>query len=314
MEKDFLHNEHIMTMLLDAACHKIVQHLLVNSQQFIMLKGATIAGWLYANAADRTYVDLDILVPRQDESRTIGLLRQLGYEPLLDADTVRSLSPEEQPLRNSNGTVVDLHVALKGIQAAPDDAWQVLADSAISWDWSGTMVPALAPAARAMHLALHLAQGGLADRKAATDLQLGLDKLDTATWTEACELARRLDAIDAFTAGLALLPDGTALVRALRLTPSNDLSTHLRAQSAPQSVLILQRALAARSWRQRLGIAWREFFPSAEWMRAFHLHESPTRWGLFRARVVRPIRVAADIPRALVQRHRYSRNLRRNLR
>ena len=296
MNAEISQRRKVLSLVLDETCRTIVRHLTAAGQPFIMLKGATIATWLYPDPSQRTYVDLDILVPPADEPAAVGLLKEIGFEPLLTAGTLSVLSPEEQPLRNKLGVDVDLHTALKGVRLPAGQAWEILAASTVPWDWAGTSVPALAPPARAVHLALHLAQNGLADRKAAEDLRLGVARLEHSTWEDAAALAGRLDALDAFTAGLTALPEGAELADRLGLAPLASVEYRMRAASVFPPAARLERLWAGQSWRQRLATGRAYLLPSADWLRMHDPEGTTTRWGLVRARIVY---AAGLLPRAL---------------
>jgi hypothetical protein len=296
------------SLIIDEACRTIQAHLERAGHAFIMLKGATIASWIYPEPARRTYLDLDILVSPDSEEQIVDCLREIGYFPLLDAGTLRPFSANEQPLSGPRGVMIDLHVALQGVRLEPADAWKTLSRDAVEWQWSGTRVRALAPPARAMHLALHVAQRGLVDQQAVRDLQLGLERLDGALWEEAGRVAARLHAVEAFTAGLQLLPEGSALVRRLRLDPTRDLETQMLAASVPHSAVAIERFISARGWRQRLILVRAKLLPSAQWLRFFHPESTSTPLGLLRTRLRVPAQVILRIPSALAERRRYKKD------
>jgi hypothetical protein len=300
----------VLTLLIDESCRTIAGRLTAVGQPFILLKGATIASWLYPEPSERTYTDLDILVPPADERAVVELLGELGFEPLLAGDTLRVLSPEEQPLRNKLGVDVDLHHTLKGVRVPPEEAWEILSASTVPWDWAGVSVPALAPHARAMHLALHLAQSGLIDSKAAADLRLGIARLDAPTWEAARDLAGRLQALDAFTAGLTALPEGEELAHRLGLSPLSSVEYQMRAASVFKPAVKLERLLTSQSWGQRLTTVRTYLFPSADWLRLLDPDGTTSRWGLLRARIVHPFSVLARAGKAMRERRRFRRKTR----
>ena len=298
--------DRVRTVLLDHACGEVVRHLHADGHRVILLKGHTIAHWLYSDPAERTYGDLDVLVNPADEHAVVESLRALGYRPVFDK-AWRATSPEEQPLRNSRGVVIDLHVSIKGIRLPPQEAWDVLSELTVPWDWAGTPVEALAPHGRAVHLAVHVAQSGLADTKAAHDLALGLQRLHVETWREAARLARRLDALDAFAAGLRLIPAGERLATDLGLPQPRHLETRMRADSAGHPAIVLERVLSGRTWRERVRMAYAHVFPSAIWMRTMHPEETRTTGALLRARVLRPFVLLGKLPAAIRTRGRFRR-------
>jgi hypothetical protein len=298
--------DQLWALLVDGACRVVVPHLTAGGFRPIVLKGATIAGWLYPDPSQRVYGDLDLLVAPASRDAVVAALAERGFHPLVDARMLRTSSAEEQPL--SNGTVtVDLHTALKGVRLDPARAWAVLDASTVPWDWSGTPVRALAPPARAMHLSLHVAQRGRVDAKAARDLDLGLARLDRAVWHEAARLADELDAAGAFVAGLELLPEGRRLLDELAVAAAGDRETRMRAASASTSALFLERAVAAGSWRQRLRVVRGRLFPSAQWLRLHEPERTRTRRGLILTRVSRPFVVVARLPAAFVERRAFQR-------
>jgi hypothetical protein len=297
----------VRSLVLDDACRTIVGRLTAAGQRFIMLKGATIATWLYEDPAQRTYVDLDVLVPPAEESAVVELLRGIGYQPLLTPSTLSILSPEEQPLRNKLGVDIDLHTALKGVRLPREEAWEILSASTVPWDWAGVPVPALALPARAMHLALHLAQNGLADAKAAQDLRLGLARVDHSTWEAAKELAGRLQALDAFTAGLTALTEGEELASRLGLAALSSVEYQMRAASVFPPAARLERLLANQTWRQRLSTGRAYLFPSADWLRLHDPKGTTSRWGLIRARYLYAAGLLPRAMRAVRERRRFRR-------
>ena len=307
MNAEAARRQKVLSLVIDEACRTITARLTAEGQPFIVLKGATIATWLYDDPSQRTYIDLDLLVPPAAESAVVRLLGELGYEPLLAGDTLRVLSPDEQPLRNKLGVDIDLHHGLKGVRLPPDEAWEILAASTTTWDWAGATVPALAPPARAMHLALHLAQSGLVDSKAAEDLRLGIARLEPALWEEARDLAVRLQALDAFTAGLTALPEGQELADRLGLSELTSVEYQMRAASVFKPAVKLERLLTSQSWGQRLTTVRAYLFPSADWLRLLDPAGTTTRGGLIRARIVHPFTVLALGLRAMRERRRFRR-------
>jgi hypothetical protein len=300
-------DEQMWSLVLDGACRRVVRHLEGAGHRPIMLKGATIAGWLYPDPPLRVYKDLDVLVSPADLDAVIDSLRDIGFVPLVDRSMLQTSSTEEQPLGNVDGVVIDLHTALKGVRLDPESAWKVFDGLAVPCDWAGHEVRALAPPARAMHLALHTAQRGLVDAKAARDLALGLEVVDRAVWEEAARLADALEATGAFAAGLVLLPAGAQLLDELGVVPPTDRETRMRAGSASTSAIFLERALAAQTWRQRLRVMRGRLFPSARWLRLHEPAATVTAWGMLRTRVRRPLAVVARLPMAFRERRPFRR-------
>jgi hypothetical protein len=302
---------HVQTLLVDNAVSNIASQLDAAGQPFLVLKGAVIAQWLYDDPSERTYSDLDILVPPKSEADVVALLRDLGYEPLLDPATLRVISPEEQPLRNHLGVVVDLHVTLKGVGLPPARAWAILSEGTEAFDWLGTAVRTLGEPARAMHLALHVAQSGTVDSKAIQDLKLGLDRLSLTTWRRAAEIADRVDATEAFSAGLFLLPEGIHLARRLGIRAPTDSAVLMDSDdSVYRPAAALERLLATKNRRKRLVTGWAYLFPSGTWLR--HADPRAAEGGLSFAvaRIRRPFVTLGRAAVAYRERRRFLRGKR----
>lgn len=299
--------QQVWCLILDAACARIVTHLRGRGHRPIMLKGAIIAAWLYPDPAQRPYRDLDVLVAPHARRDVVAALEQIGYRSLIDESMLATSSPEEQPLAGPHGVGIDLHVALKGVRLNPQRAWEILDRNSEPCDWFGFEVRALAPPARAMHLALHVAQRGLVDVKAARDLELGLTVLERPLWHAAARLAQDLQAVEAFVAGLELLPAGRALLNELVLHAPISLETQLRAHSASTSAVFLERVFAAESWRQRLNIMRGRLFPSAAWLRLHRPESTRTPTGMLFTRIRRPVEVLAQLPLAAWERRSHRR-------
>lgn len=297
--------QQLWTLLLDGTCRRVVPHLEAAGFRPILLKGHTIAAWLYPDPSERVYGDLDILVPPACEDAVIRSLEELGFRALLDPRMLRTSSTEEQPLRDGNGVVIDLHTAIKGVRLDPQRAWEIFDELTVPWNWAGTQVRALAPSARALHLSLHVAQRGLVDVKAAQDLALGLAVLDRSLWEEAARLADTLNATAAFAAGLMLLPEGSRLLDDLGVTPPTDRETRMRAAAASTSAVFLERAMSATTWPQRVRVIRGRMFPSAEWLRLFEPERTRTRRGLLWTRITRPLQVISRLPAAFVERRAF---------
>src|SRR5439155_5327183 len=118
---------------------------------------------------------------------------------------------------SNHGLFVEGHRTLAGVAVPSDAAWTVSSQETEQMLVGGVSVEVLAAPARALHVALHAAQHGRRSEKTLTDLRLALEKLPYGVWEQAATLAARLEATPAFVAGLALLPEGDAIVERLDL-------------------------------------------------------------------------------------------------
>jgi hypothetical protein len=246
----------------------------------ILLKGPTLARWLYDHVSMRPYVDSDLLVPPGEIGRAEEILGSLGFEhaPLDDI-------PHDLPwhahawVRGRDGASLDLHRTLIGPAAEPGVVWSVLSGQTERMEVAGTEVNVLVKPARALHVALHAAQdGGLA--KPLEDLRRAVDRLPVAGWEEARALAERLQATPALAAGLRLLPAGEVLAEQLGLPVDGPTSVRLRASGAPRSALSLEWLARTPGVRGKALYATRKLFPPAEFMRAWSPLASRGRLGL----------------------------------
>jgi len=198
----------------DALAAEVAAALVDGGVSPILLKGASVRCWLYPEGSTtRRSLDVDLLVEPRLFGRAEEILAGLGFRPRVpsrDGRTARHWA------RESSLFEIDLHNAIVGIGAPPDEAWHVLRSGSEPLADDGRL-PALAPDARALVLALHAAKHQDAQAQPLRDLRRGVEVLPEGVWAGASELARRLDAVPALAAGLRLVPEGTALAERLGL-------------------------------------------------------------------------------------------------
>ena len=137
--------------------------------------------------------------------------------------------------------------------------------------------------ALALHAALYAAQHGTGDIKTMGDLDRGLHRWPPETWRQASKLAADLGAVEAFAAGLALVPAGAALARELRLPAADRLLWEIAHRDArPRGTFHLDAFAHAATQRERIDVLRRSLFPRRAWI----AWEYPWARG-------RPIRMAA---------------------
>lgn len=267
----------------------------------ILLKGPAIASWLYDDGEARPYLDVDLLVSPAQFRRAIEVLGEIGYVPRIPGASPAELGPKERDLVGPQGVCIDLHWGLLGVSGATQRCWDVLLRRTVRFHLrGGAEVLVLDVPARAMHLALHVAQNGPIDRKALADLERGLDRVDRRDWAEAARLATELEAVEAFAAGLRLLPQGEALARELSLPRRMTVELLLRTRSVPQDAIFFERLAEARGVRAKTALVARKLVPTPGSLRA----ESPLarcgRVGLVCARLLRPLSLAVRLGPALL--------------
>jgi Uncharacterised nucleotidyltransferase len=266
--------------------------------QALVLKGPSIAYWLYANVAERPYFDCDLLVAPGDFDAAERQLRSLGYLPLLDRWGLPSWwYGHAVPWTHPGGRVsVDLHRTLIGVGADHAMAWRVLSAGADEILVGGRRASCLGLPARAMHVALHAAQHG-PDTQPAADLERALTLGDDDLWREAASLAGQLDATEAFVAGLRLNPEGERLATRLALPHVRSVTTELRASTPPPLALGFERLARERTMRGRAEIVWRNLAPNPRSLRASDPEAAGSRRGLVVAYGRRLAWLAGHAPR-----------------
>ena len=234
----------------------------------ILLKGPAIATWLYTSGdRPRFYTDTDLLIQKKDWEKAMEVMRQLGFgDDLGPLAHPRMEAGDGYPWTRTDGPGVDLHYTLFGIGADPDEVWATLSADAVTNSVAGTEVQMPSHPARLLHIALHAVQHGGEVPKPMMDLELALARAPRDGWLDACALADRLGAGDAFTAGLRLLPEGEQLADAIGATHATSPGTALRLNWVPTAEGFKEISEAS-GLREKLGIVARELFPNRAFMR-----------------------------------------------
>lgn len=276
-------------MAVDAVTHEVVAGLQGAGVPCVVLKGPSLAAWLYPDAR-RAYVDSDVLVPAGSVATARGVLVGAGFEPGHDAPGRQS--EVSQPWwRRRDGRAVDLHVSLHGATEAPDRVWELLGPHIEPLTLDGRMVPALDAPARTLLVALHAQQH--ADRpggKPTEDLRRALERVADATWEQAAALALALGAERSFAEGLLLAERGDALLerlalgRALARGRTRPLAVaRLRVASAPPGRRVqtlrglLLPAPGTMRWRSSLARRGRRGLAAAYVQRVLRRHRADRR-------------------------------------
>jgi hypothetical protein len=277
----------------------------------LVLKGPSIAGWLYADAAERPYFDCDLLVGPGDFGAAQRELRSLGYVPLRDRWGLPTWwYGHAVAWTHAGGSVsVDLHRTLIGVGADRATVWRVLAADVDEILVGGRRVSCLGLPARAMHVALHAAQHGPGTQPA-VDLERALTLGDDGLWLGAAALADQLDATEAFVSGLRLSPEGTRLAARLALPNARSVTAELRATTPPPLALGFEQLALARTMRARAEILWRNLGPSPESGRG----PAGSPRGIAVAYGRRLVWLARHAPRGFVAWYRVRRSVRRGRR
>lgn len=258
-------------LLVDAVSIEILSTLEGADLEAVLLKGPSIATWLY-EVGERIYTDTDLLVAPSETEKAIACLMEMSFSaPAQQLPGNRPWIAIE--LRRADGAAVDLHRSIPGIGVDDHRAWSVLSGATDSLDLRGTTVAVLNEVARTMHVALHAANHGPDSGVPMRDLRRAIEVVPEPTWLRAAELAAALDASAAFATGLQLVPEGENLAR--RLGVAGLSSVEARLTSASLSELELSFGLGFDWLATRSGPSSKaryilaKLFPPPSWIRAW---------------------------------------------
>jgi hypothetical protein len=251
-----------LSLRVDAVTGEVVSKLRSAGVRPILLKGPSIASWLYADGTPRPYGDTDLLVAGEALATASRSLRDAGFR--------------EQPgvssytwFRRSDSSIVDVHETLFGAEASADEAWAALSAGTETLRVGALDMEALSRPARLLYIALHAAQhesDGFEQPR--QDLQRAVHLVNEGHWQEAARLASRLHAIPTFAAGLRLDPDGARLADRMELPRDRPLMLSLREEGGPSSLLVtVERLAAAPGMGARARLLARRLAPPRDYMR-----------------------------------------------
>jgi hypothetical protein len=286
------------TMLVDRTTLRVSTAFHAAGIPHVVLKGPAIADWLYGRDELRVYYDSDFLVPPGEWERAGAVLEGMGFEDrLATMGHPRMESLHSYPWGNDDArdADVDLHATLEGLDAAPEDVWAVLSAETVPHLLARRELAVLSPAARAMHVALHVAQHRRGHP--VEDLERALARVPESTWERAAALAAELDGTAAFSSGLCALPAGRGLAARLGVAAATSAHTSLRAAQVPlaEGLYELHRARDART---RIAIVRQEVFPAPQFLRWWTPIARHGRLGLVAAYLWRPLYLVSKLPRA----------------
>ena len=255
----------------------------------IVLKGPALRRWLYGDTADRMSLDIDLLVSWDDLEAVEGVLNGTGWR-YLGIDAIGEHRPHcrvwERP---DNGLILELHRTLAGIGAPPSKTWAVLSSHTEELAIGGARMDVLDVPARAFHVALHATQHGTELERTQEDLRRAAGQVSHEAWQEAADLAGELQAMSAFTTGLALVAEGRALLTSLNLPVERSTEAALRAGGAPPMAEGLDWVVRQRGWRAKLSFLARHVVPPRGYMRVWFPPARRGRLGLVAAYAWRPV-------------------------
>jgi len=276
-------------MALDAAAVDVLGALERAGARPVLLKGPSIARWLYDQPGERVYVDIDVLVAPDAAPTASNTLQTIGFSYVVESWN------SSVWVRRRSGVNVDLHTALLGIGLAPAPAFDALTRSIASFELDRGAVPVLETRARALHIVLHAAQHGAWERTSLEDLRRALERLPDEIWADAAALAAEVDA-----AGLRLLPKGANLAERLGLSTALTTLVAMRAATAPVVSEGLMSLAATPGLVAKMRLIAREVAPTSAYLRTHFPFARRGRLGLALARVWRPIWLLLHLGPALL--------------
>lgn len=262
------------TAQIDAAAAEVLAAFEEAGVDALLLKGRALGALLYESDERRGYADVDLLVGPSSVEAAKDALRRLGYS-YSDADRgiddIGGVAHAQPWMRPGTGPLetemVDLHWRMPGSRSSPVLAWEELQGRRTHIEVGGHRAATLDRCGQALHLAVHAAQHGLAVERVLDELALALARWPSEVWACAAELAERLDATQAFAAGLRLVPQGASLASELKLPPTAELDWMIRHRVArPVGALHLQALEELDGFRERLSVVRRLVLPPRSWM------------------------------------------------
>jgi hypothetical protein len=282
----------------DATAAEVVPALNLAGCESIVLKGPTFQRELYEVGSTRPYDDLDLLVSPRDMDVAGAVLERAGFTLALDHRDHSTLAePHAQEWQRPTGARVDLHWKLPGVGARASDAWVVLEARSVPFRLGVTSARGLDRVGIALLVALHAAHHDASLPKPRNDLARAVERFDLEIWGKAALLAERLDAREAFVAGLRLDRSGAAVCDTLRLREAPSAHRSLMTSGPPPGAFGLLAITEAR--RGRLRATRDALLPPPEFMRFVYPLARRGRGGLVLAHCLRLLVRARSFPAAL---------------
>ena len=236
----------------DAAGAEVLRTLDTAGVIAVLLKGATVADWLYPGEA-RPYVDTDVLVAPTQAAAAADVLVRLGFVPY-----PRFVSPHAHPWqRAADGAEIDLHITVWGPHRTPEALWRELQAWLMTGIVAGVEVRVPTLPARALLIVLHAAQHRANLTRPREDLRRALAFVPKDIWREAERLGDRLWALGEMADGLMLDPSGAALLQELPLARAAATVN----RGGPPLAVGLARLRHTRGAGAKLAVAVRAFAP-----------------------------------------------------
>lgn len=286
------------TLAVDAVTAEIVGAFEEAGVDSLLLKGPSVAEWLYENRDERPYIDSDLLVDPDAVPAARATLRKSGFRQEFGPLGHPGMGHSPSYAWRRDGLIVDLHEALSGANADPRRTWAALRERSVELAIGGRPVRVLGESARLVLVALHAAHHGPGRAGPLEDLRRALDLAGDEDWAAAAGAAEEIGGVEAFTVGLSLLPAGRARLAALGLEARRSPERAAEWRNRPV-VAGIQRLRAAHGAGARAAILRDELLPPAEFMRWWTPVARRRRGGLLAAYAWRWAYLLWHLPPAL---------------
>lgn len=278
---------------LDDLTSRVVAGLRRSGIRAIVLKGPSIARWLYTEGDRRHYVDSDLLVNPEHVEAACLTLERLSFEHPRGPVSA-GLPGDRAPyayawVDRATGARLELHRTLIGLGVPPEEAWRVLSGQTEEMLLGGETVEVLNAPARTMHVALHAAQDGGRAPRAMEDLRRAIHKVPHETWRRAKIMAQELSGAHAMAYGLRLRPEGRDLAATLGLPAEDSVDVLLHAESSIPSARGFEWLASKPGMLPKARLITRKLFPPPAFMRAWTPLARRGRLGLSLAYLWRPL-------------------------
>jgi hypothetical protein len=279
----------IRSLHVDALTAEAVSALREASIRSILLKGPALTRWLYDDGARRPYADCDLLVEGANVDSAERILAKLGYRRA-GLDTIRGDWPRHAiTFVRLAHEMIDLHRTLVGVDGSDTELWGIMS---LGTEWirlCGVEIEVPSRPARALILGLHAAKEGSRDAKIRHDLGHALERVPFEVWRDAARLSQRVDASEAFAAGLRSKPAGARIAAEMGLPSTMSVMVALRAAEGPPPMTAgFDWLVHSRGVRQKVFVLVRKLFPPPAYLRGWKLIARRGSGGLVLAYLWRP--------------------------
>jgi hypothetical protein len=289
-------NATMSNIRIDAATGEVVAALRLRGIESVVLKGPALSAW-YSSDSVRTYVDGDVWVAPGEVHAAEAVLRTLGFAPTQDESGLPGWWEEHGSswFRATDGGKIDLHRRLQGTALDPAKTWELLWGRSVEILVGGVPARRLDDAALALYLTVHATHHGVQDSRGLPHLRAALSAVDDSVWLGALELAECLEALDGFSTGLRLIPEGASLAARLNIPDVRSVKAALHAASPPPVALGFEQ-LASGSGLARIEILFRKLVPPPGFVRHWWPPAAANRRMLLVGYLYRPIWLLQHAP------------------